>query len=771
VNHSTAAWLIIITIFYKYIMKYPQLVSMPSAVSDWLEEQLEARGIDAVVYTRYILSLLHSDTVDVIYSDEDLHFSHLKKEVRRSGGGRKRVRRSSDWWKHAQADAEKLKRSAAVECLMSASEQTCGIESLIDELCEKLNEIKSDVHNVDPPATKVNPELQQVSPQELAKRYYAAFPPLNRNTSSTSPSKLISLIPKWIQSPKKKPINSRKQNNRSYEDMMKASRTVGKQRYGAYCTGRNNNNNNKKEIGHQNDTDWNNMFKKSRVEAVPKTEELKTDWNMNEDVNLYDDLPVDIKELLDDDSPTSHDVTVEMMNLANMRDTGRRGFIPCGTNITSSIWTNEAAMEEDTVLFDNNYNSVLDLQFGSITISKSQPDLVSVQLKSYFDNSKNVWNLSSGPWSNDSGCFEEDHVANHFTLSLMKLKHSRECSAFAEVIPRNHTPHLKPFSKVIGSGIHRDTSLKTVDLDKEKDDLLTSVHSHFRPINEKVENYLQGQYADGATFLVSNSWDKINYQRTESGAMYMENDYSMRKKYCEYKMKNAPTKMEFVLKYLVCQNDKGCQTEDADAEVEAINSERQLKDGNRADDTAAEYNCTCRTLATNSDYSISDCHVHSTRSDSAAMSEGVWQQQSCTKCNDDSTFWNTNGDGLKNVRRDLGWQFGTMSKIWSGGEVCHACLGRPPSTLQHSKLREDVSQDGDQLLSDLSTIQKSYMQENLPLTEFTCDIASFFDPIERKRRHSLTVTQMDDSWSFASRLEEDCLIQMSTMPTLRSVTL
>jgi hypothetical protein len=104
-------------------------------------------------------------------------------------------------------------------------------------------------------------------------------------------------------------------------------------------------------------------------------------------------------------------------------------------------------------------------------------------------------------------------------------------------------------------------------------------------------------------------------------------------------------------------------------------------------------------------------------------------------------------------------------------QVCHACLGRPPSTLQHSKLREDVSQDGDQLLSDLSTIQKSYMQENLPLTEFTCDIASFFDPIERKRRHSLTVTQMDDSWSFASRLEEDCLIQMSTMPTLRSVTL
>lgn len=45
-------------------MKYPQLVSMPSAVQDWLDEQLEARGIDAVVYTRYVVSLLQRDTLE-----------------------------------------------------------------------------------------------------------------------------------------------------------------------------------------------------------------------------------------------------------------------------------------------------------------------------------------------------------------------------------------------------------------------------------------------------------------------------------------------------------------------------------------------------------------------------------------------------------------------------------------------------------------------------------------------------------------------------------
>ncbi|XP_044258861.1 uncharacterized protein LOC123007557 [Tribolium madens] len=610
-------------------MKYPQLVSMPSAVSDWLEEQLEARGIDAVVYTRYILSLLHSDTVDVIYSDEDLHFSHLKKEVRRPiGGNRKRFRRSSsDWWKNAQADAEKLKRSAAIECLMSASEQTCGIESLIDELCEKLNEIKSDKpHVVDPPIKKTNLELQQVSPQELAKRYYAAFPPLNRNTS---PTKLISLIPKWIPSPKKKP------------NKMKASKKQQQQqRGGGYITNR----------------------KKKENPPPPKTQDV---------VNLYDDLPVDIKELLDD-SPSSHDVTVEMMNLANMRDTGRRGFISSGTNITSSIWTNDTTM--------------LDQQFSSITI----------------DNWSNESFFSCGRWSDDSGCFDDDQHNQH-TLSLVKLNHDKEVSAFAEVVPKTRQNQYNPFSKIIGSELHRD---KKNELEKD-DDLLTSIHSHFRPINEKVD----GQYADGATFLVSNTWDKINYRRTESG-MYMETDYNMRKKYCEYK--NGPKNMEFVLKYLVCQNDKGCQTDDVDAEVEAINRET----------------CTCLL---------------------------------CDKCNNNT--WNTNL-GLKT---DLRWQFGTTN-IWSGGSVCHACLGRPPSTLQHSKLREDVSQDGDQLLSDLSTIQKSYMQESLPMTEITYDLAEFFLPKERKRRHSL-MAQMDDSWSFASRLEEDCIIQMSTIPTLRSVTL
>ncbi|PSN54994.1 Uncharacterized protein C0J52_02344 [Blattella germanica] len=101
-------------------MKYPQLVSMPSAVQDWLDEQLEARGIDAVVYTRYILSLLQRDTLDL--PDDLLTLSSHKSKIGRRG--RKRGRNREDYWN--VWDCEQLKRTAAVECLMSASDQVSG---------------------------------------------------------------------------------------------------------------------------------------------------------------------------------------------------------------------------------------------------------------------------------------------------------------------------------------------------------------------------------------------------------------------------------------------------------------------------------------------------------------------------------------------------------------------------------------------------------------------------------------------------------------------
>ena len=36
-----------------------------SSVASWLGSQLEQRGIDAVIYTRYILSILQQDSIDI----------------------------------------------------------------------------------------------------------------------------------------------------------------------------------------------------------------------------------------------------------------------------------------------------------------------------------------------------------------------------------------------------------------------------------------------------------------------------------------------------------------------------------------------------------------------------------------------------------------------------------------------------------------------------------------------------------------------------------
>lgn len=46
-------------------------------------------------------------------------------------------------------------------------------------------------------------------------------------------------------------------------------------------------------------------------------------------------------------------------------------------------------------------------------------------------------------------------------------------------------------------------------LDREKEDLLTSERSHFKPIVDKLDNRTQKQYADGATFVISNSLEKV----------------------------------------------------------------------------------------------------------------------------------------------------------------------------------------------------------------------------------------------------------------------
>lgn len=107
--------------------------SPPSSLQDWLDEKLERRGIDAVIYTRYILSILLQDNYDVESckhnaADEDIcsYYFCNDRKLKNCPCSKGSSRKSSDSFicnQHLNGDHEQRKKSAAVECLKSVSDE------------------------------------------------------------------------------------------------------------------------------------------------------------------------------------------------------------------------------------------------------------------------------------------------------------------------------------------------------------------------------------------------------------------------------------------------------------------------------------------------------------------------------------------------------------------------------------------------------------------------------------------------------------------------
>ncbi|GLV31123.1 hypothetical protein CBL_12196 [Carabus blaptoides fortunei] len=429
-------------------MKYPQLVSMPSAISDWLEEQLEARGIDAIVYTRYVLSLLHRDSLDLVTTDQDIQIP-----------------------------------------------KKCGIESLVDELCEKLKHFESSTSD----STELDDEQLggtnksdkiTISPNDLARRYYAAFPPLNY-TKASSANDLITLIPQLYTNSSavtaaasnkrkhgRKPVSHHYHQHRSTsrdalqprnrtsaaldsDSSNMKSRSGGKQQrfsyfsrakkdfgfarnmekaavdrsdllsdWDLYFMNNNSSNHNNNRIGDEgystSDTtgvdesediceivehNSRTRCRKSSIDdghlakLVAKFDRrIEALWNTDVNgcveetqnvENEYHDLPVDIQELLA--SPTKQEsAAVELLNVANkwatMGDKISKPFIQCGTNITSSIWSECADEEADKSLYDstisycNLYNEALEKSSYSDNILGDQFNSLSMSAEKLSDD-------------------------------------------------------------------------------------------------------------------------------------------------------------------------------------------------------------------------------------------------------------------------------------------------------------------------------------------------------------------------------------------------
>uniref|UniRef100_A0A8D0Q1I7 KIAA0232 n=2 Tax=Sus scrofa TaxID=9823 RepID=A0A8D0Q1I7_PIG len=144
-------------------------------VQTWLGQELEKCGIDAMIYTRYVLSLLLHDSYDYdLQEQENDIFLGWEKGACKKWGKSKR--------KCSDLTLEEMKKQAAVQCLRSASDESSGIETLVEELCSRLKDLQSKqeekIHKKLEGSPSPEAELSPAAKDQV-EMYYEAFPPLS----------------------------------------------------------------------------------------------------------------------------------------------------------------------------------------------------------------------------------------------------------------------------------------------------------------------------------------------------------------------------------------------------------------------------------------------------------------------------------------------------------------------------------------------------------------------------------------------------------------
>ncbi|CAK7295661.1 uncharacterized protein KIAA0232 homolog isoform X4 [Vulpes vulpes] len=144
-------------------------------VQTWLGQELEKCGIDAMIYTRYVLSLLLHDSYDYDLQEQenDIFLGWEKGAYKKWGKSKKKC---------SDLTLEEMKKQAAVQCLRSASDESSGIETLVEELCSRLKDLQSKqeekIHKKLEGSPSPEAELSPTAKDQV-EMYYEAFPPLS----------------------------------------------------------------------------------------------------------------------------------------------------------------------------------------------------------------------------------------------------------------------------------------------------------------------------------------------------------------------------------------------------------------------------------------------------------------------------------------------------------------------------------------------------------------------------------------------------------------
>ncbi|XP_015585439.1 uncharacterized protein LOC107263102 isoform X2 [Cephus cinctus] len=497
----------------------------------WLEARLDALGIDPVAYSRFVLSLLRRP---------DSALSPPAEAVGVGRGGGRRTRQRPRGWLPLPGDREQ--KRAAVQCLTSAADQKCGVESLVDELCAKLRELEgggSSDEKEECKKTEVESKaaFESLTPRDKALRYYAAFPALQPAT------------PKKFSQRKDRNVGNNNSNNK-----INCNNKNNSKNNTSNNNNRSNNNNNQKP-----------RHRKTKMAFVTKEEVFlrMTIGGSNENPptseRAFFQQAIDLRrsdekenygfaKSMEREREKERELELDQLRLAQLQakfdqslealwDSG-----PGNAQNTASIWAAPSLSipsgplwPTDTIdatfalpISDKGHSAaVADTPYQESIIDDSpfipwDIDLIGVE--DYADESGNKeksaeynvnWSdsIMDGPW-----CWR-DLGSNLATLN----DSPRTGSCFFPV-----APHKTP----IGTGKQSRSNLKVNSLPDPDEDLLTSNRTHFRPIKD------DGHWADGTTFPVNNTLERVAYRRSESGnLLYLPGGESP---YMEYRESDSP---------------------------------------------------------------------------------------------------------------------------------------------------------------------------------------------------------------------------------------
>lgn len=247
------------------------------------------------------------------------------------------------------------------------------------------------------------------------------------------------------------------------------------------------------------------------------------------------------------------------------------------------------------------------------------------------------------------------------------------------------------------------TALDALQTDTE--DLLTSERTRFRPIRQT--------YADGYAFKVNSELDHINYERSASGTMLYDSEV-YREYYSYDEDDNAGGRSDgsagaqqangdFVLKYAIRQNDMACQTDDIPPKTFGT-LHSSLMQTNR--------------LQTFGGAALGHPMINF-NSSIANQPQFV----SLRRSTDDNDLDNDSMDqmiDIKDCYANLkGWSMADTARCCNNNnnnnnahalwEHCSSCSNDMVSMPANRLLKDELSADGDEIMSDLKFLQDLYI--------------------------------------------------------------